>query len=60
METVKIFEAEFWKKHSLHSKHHEQVQAGILLFSDLLEKEKQRTKKLILRKDPMRKKQMLI
>lgn len=47
LETVKIFEAnELEQGTPLHSKHHQQVQAGILLFSDLLEKEKGRDKKI--------------
>lgn len=47
LETVKIFEAEVLEKAvALHSQHHEQVQAGILLFSDLLEKEKAKDKKI--------------
>lgn len=47
LETVKIFEAEVLEKAiPLHQKHHEQVQAGILLFSDLLEKEKAKDKKI--------------
>lgn len=47
LETVKIFEAEVLEKGiPLHPKHHEQVQSGILLFSDLLEKEKAKDKKI--------------
>jgi len=47
LETAKIFEAEILEKAiSLHSKHHEQVKLGLLLFSDLLEKEKAKDKKI--------------
>jgi superfamily II DNA/RNA helicase len=47
LETVKIFEAEVAEKAiPLHSQHHEQVQKGVLLFSDLLEKEKAKDKKI--------------
>src|SRR5690606_21539326 len=47
LETVKIFEAQVLEKSiPLHSKHHDQVQLGILLFSDLLEKEKAKDKKI--------------
>lgn len=47
LETAKIFESDVLEKGiALHSKHHEQVQAGILLFSDLLEKEKARDRKI--------------
>lgn len=47
LETVKIFEAyEPEQGVPLHLKHHQQVQAGILLFSDLLEKEKGKDKKI--------------
>src|SRR5690606_10778592 len=57
LETVKIFEAEVMEKAiPLHSKHHEQVQAGILLFSDLLEKEKARDKKIDTTQGPNEKK----
>jgi len=46
LETVKIFEAEMHEKGiSLHGRHHEQVQTGITLFTDLLEKEKAKDKK---------------
>lgn len=40
----------------MHSKHHEQVQAGILLFSDLLEKEKAKDKKIDTTQGPNEKK----
>ncbi|RRN77349.1 helicase, partial [Pseudoxanthomonas sp. SGD-10] len=57
LETVKIFEAEVLEKAiPLHSKHHEQVQAGILLFSDLLEKEKAKDKKIDTTQGPNEKK----
>jgi SNF2 family DNA or RNA helicase len=47
LETVKIFEAQVLEKSiPLHSKHHDQVQLGILLFSDLLEREKAKDKKI--------------
>lgn len=47
LETVKIFEAQVLEKSiPLHSKHHEQVQSGILLFLDLLEREKAKDKKI--------------
>lgn len=47
LETAKIFEAEILEKAiPLHSKHHEQVKSGLLLFSDLLEKEKAKDKKI--------------
>ncbi|MCL6259466.1 phospholipase D-like domain-containing protein [Aquiflexum sp. TKW24L] len=47
LETVKIFEADVLEKSiALHSNHHDQVQSGILLFSDLLEKEKAKDKKI--------------
>lgn len=46
LETVKIFEANVLEKAiPLHSKHHEQVQAAVSLFSNLLEKEKAKDKK---------------
>lgn len=46
LETVKIFEANVLEKAILlHSKHHEQVQAAVSLFSNLLEKEKAKDKK---------------
>ncbi|MDD3772724.1 MAG: C-terminal helicase domain-containing protein, partial [Weeksellaceae bacterium] len=57
LETVKIFEADVLEKAiPLHSKHHEQVQAGILLFSDLLEKEKAKDKKIDTTQGPNEKK----
>jgi len=57
LETAKIFEAEVMEKSiDLHSKHHEQVQLGILLFSDLLDKEKARDKKIDLTQGPNEKK----
>lgn len=57
LETVKIFEAEVLEKAiSLHNKHHEQVQAGIFLFSDLLEKEKAKDKKIDTTQGPNEKK----
>lgn len=47
LETVKIFEAQVLEKSiPLHSKHHDQVQTGILLFSDILEREKAKDKKI--------------
>ncbi len=57
LETVKIFEAEVLEKAiALHSQHHEQVQSGILLFSDLLEKEKAKDKKIDTTQGPNEKK----
>src|SRR5690606_36306142 len=57
LETVKIFEADVLKKViPLHSKHHEQVTAGVLLFSDLLEKEKANDKKIDITQGPNEKK----
>ncbi len=53
LETVKIFEAEISENSiPLHTSHHEQVQTGILLFSDLLEKEKARDKKVDVTQGP--------
>jgi superfamily II DNA/RNA helicase/HKD family nuclease len=57
LETVKIFEAEVLEKAiALHSQHHEQVQSAILLFSDLLEKEKAKDKKIDTTQGPNEKK----
>ncbi len=57
LETVKIFEAEVLEKAiALHSQHHEQVQSGILLFSDLMEKEKAKDKKIDTTQGPNEKK----
>lgn len=57
LETVKIFEADVAEESiDLHSKHHEQVQSGILLFSDLLDKEKAKDKKIDLTHGPNEKK----
>ncbi|HPN68006.1 MAG TPA: helicase-related protein [Saprospiraceae bacterium] len=57
LETVKIFEAEVIEKATaLHPQHHEQVQAGILLFSDILEKEKAKDKKIDTTQGPNEKK----
>jgi superfamily II DNA/RNA helicase/HKD family nuclease len=57
LETVKIFKAEVLEKAiALHSQHHEQVQSGILLFSDLLEKEKAKDKKIDTTQGPNEKK----
>src|SRR5690606_21979622 len=57
LETVKIFEADVLEKAiPLHSKHHEQVKAGSLLFSDLLEKEKAKDKKIDTTQGPNEKK----
>jgi superfamily II DNA/RNA helicase/HKD family nuclease len=57
LETVKIFEAEVLEKAiALHSQHHKQVQSGILLFSDLLEKEKAKDKKIDTTQGPNEKK----
>ncbi len=53
LETVKIFEAKVSEKAiPLHLKHHEQVQAGLSLFSDLLEKEKAKDKKIDITQGP--------
>lgn len=57
LETVKIFEADVLEKAiPLHNQHHEQVQAGLLLFSDLLEREKARDKKIDTTQGPNEKK----
>jgi superfamily II DNA/RNA helicase/HKD family nuclease len=57
LETVKIFEADILEKAiALHSQHHEQVQSGILLFSNLLEKEKAKDKKIDTTQGPNEKK----
>ncbi|WP_181304361.1 helicase-related protein [Rufibacter sp. XAAS-G3-1] len=57
LETVKIFEADVLEQAiPLHSQHHEQVQAGLLLFSDLLEREKARDKKIDTTQGPNEKK----
>jgi len=57
LETVKIFEADILEKGiPLHSKHHEQVKAGILLFSDQLEKEKAKDKRIDVTQGPNEKK----
>lgn len=57
LETVKIFEAEVLeKKIPLHLKHHEQVKLGVLLFSDLLEKDKAKDKKIDATQGPNEKK----
>ena len=57
LETVKIFEAKILEKAiALHAKHHDQVQTGILLFSDLLEKEKAKDKKADTTQGPNEKK----
>jgi len=53
LETVKIFEADVLEKAiALHPKHHEQVQAGISLFSNLQEKEKAKNKKVDIKIGP--------
>lgn len=53
LETVKIFEAEPVEKGvQLHTKHHEQVQAGVLLFADILEREKAKEKKVDVTQGP--------
>lgn len=57
LETVKIFEAQVLEKAiALHAKHHEQVKSGILLFSDLLDKEKAKDKKVDTTQGPNEKK----
>ncbi len=57
LETVKIFEADVLEKGvPLHSKHHDQVQAGVFLFSDLLEREKAKDKKIDITQGPNEKK----
>ncbi|MEY3996634.1 MAG: hypothetical protein RL344_977 [Pseudomonadota bacterium] len=57
LETVKIFEADILEKAiALHSQHHEQVQSGVLLFSNLLEKEKAKDKKIDTTQGPNEKK----
>jgi hypothetical protein len=53
LETVKIFEAEPVEKGiKLHDQHHEQVQTGISLFTDLIEAEKARDKKVDVTQGP--------
>lgn len=53
LETVKIFEAEPVEKGvELHDQHHEQVQTGISLFTDLIEAEKARDKKVDVTQGP--------
>lgn len=53
LETVKIFEAEPVEKGiDLHANHHEQVQAGVLLFADILEREKAKDKKVDVTQGP--------
>jgi superfamily II DNA/RNA helicase len=57
LETAQLFEADVLEKAiALHSQHHEQVQAGISLFSDLLEKEKAKDKKIDITQGPNEKK----
>lgn len=57
LETVRIFEAEVMEKAvSLHASHHEQVQTGISLFSDIMEKEKAKDKKVDTTQGPNEKK----
>lgn len=53
LETVKIFEAEPVEKGvKLHGNHHEQIQTGISLFTDLIEAEKARDKKVDVTQGP--------
>lgn len=53
LETVKIFEAEpVEKRVKLHEQHHDQVQMGISLFTDLIEAEKARDKKVDVTQGP--------
>lgn len=57
LETAKIFEAEIKEKAiSLHLKHHEQVQSSVLLFTELLEKERAKAKKIDVTQGPNEKK----
>ncbi|WP_205503837.1 helicase-related protein [Rufibacter psychrotolerans] len=57
LETVKIFEAVSTEEGvGLHFKHHEQVQAGVLLFSDLLERDKAKDRKIDVTQGPNEKK----
>jgi hypothetical protein len=57
LETVKIFEADVLEKAiALHPSHHDQVKSGVLLFSDLLEKEKAKDKKIDTTQGPNEKK----
>lgn len=57
LETVKIFEADVFESAvPLHAHHHKQVKSGILLFSDLLEKDKARDKKVDTSQGPNEKK----
>ncbi|MGF1637100.1 MAG: helicase-related protein [Cyclobacteriaceae bacterium] len=53
LETVKIFEAEPVEKGiELHDRHHEQVQTGISLFTDLIEAEKAKDRKVDVTQGP--------
>ena len=53
LETVKIFEAEPVEKGiELHDQHHEQVQTGISLFTDLIEAEKAKDRKVDVTQGP--------
>lgn len=53
LETVKIFEAEPIEKGiELHDQHHEQVQTGISLFTDLIEAEKAKDRKVDVTQGP--------
>jgi len=57
LETVKIFEADANEKRiALHNDHHDQVKTGISLFSDMLEKEKAKDKKIDTTQGPNEKK----
>ncbi len=57
LETVKVFKAEVMEKAvPLHASHHEQVQTGISLFSDIMEKEKAKDKKVDTTQGPNEKK----
>lgn len=59
LETVKIFEAEPTERGvKLHAHHHEQVQKGISLFTDLIEAEKARDKKVDVTQGPNEKRAM--
>jgi hypothetical protein len=53
LEAVKIYEADkFEKSFALHSKHHEQVQTALTRFSELIEQEKARDKKVDITQGP--------
>src|SRR5690606_34867245 len=53
LETVKIFEAEPVEKGiELHDQHHDQVQTGISLFTDLIEAEKAKDRKVDVTQGP--------